>query len=189
MVIEFLMLLGQVCLPKPTVDEIKKAVIELKDIHESKAKLEVKDPIVIIRKYDGSIYVNGTQKVPLRAHLTIGKHIDRDLTIRVKTKVYERPKKPDPMFRLRPRFQIGVLLSESVGFLKGEKTAYDMVDAGISLDVFHIDRFNVAPYVGIKSIGGGVGMDLTRNFGSYVGYSYGYDEGKSGVMIGTFFAF
>jgi len=105
------------------------------------------------------------------------------MQIQLPIRVYYRPKPPDPMFRLRLRAQAGILLPM---IWKDAKGGWD---AGLSFDFFHVGDVNVAAYTGVRSAGGGVGLDLTRNFGPYVGYSLVYDGFASGVLAGAFFSF
>jgi len=46
-----------------------------------------------------------------------------------------------------------------------------MIDGGVLLEPFFIRWANVNAYVGVRSVGGGVGIDLTKNFGVYLGYA------------------
>ena len=164
---------------KTVVDSLK----ELKSIKESKAVLKLKGDIVIVRDWQDRVYVNGGSAKPVDATLTLGSTINRDMEIQLPVQVYYRPKPPDPMFRLRIRAQAGVLVPM---IWKDSKGGWD---AGISFDFFHYDIFNIAAYTGVRSAGGGVGMDLTRNFGPYVGYSLVYDGWQSGILAGAYFSF
>ncbi len=164
---------------KTVVDSLK----ELKSIKESKAVLKLKGNIVIVRDWQDRVYVNGGSAKPVDATLTLGDTISRDMQIQLPVQVYYRPKPPDPMFRLRLRAQAGVLVPM---VWKDAKSGWD---AGIGWDFFHYDVFNLAAYTGVRSAGGGIGMDLTRNFGPYVGYSIVYDGWQSGVFAGVYFSF
>jgi hypothetical protein len=171
------------CLTQPDSDTVVSSLRELKSIKESKAVLKLKDSIVIVRDWQDRVYVNGGSAKPIDATLTLGDTVSRDMQIQLPVQVYYRPKPPDPMFRLRVRAQAGLLLPV---IWKDAKGGWD---AGLSFDFFHVGDVNMAAYTGVRSAGGGVGLDLTRNFGPYVGYALVYDGLQSGLLGGCFFSF
>lgn len=171
-------------------EEDKKTVVdglnELKKIKESKAEVKLKDDIVIVRDWEDRVYVNGGSAKPVRMTLKLGT-VERDLEVQLPVHVSYREKPPDPMFRLRIRAQAGVLIPELVGsFSDGLEEFWD---AGIGWDFVHLGPWNMSAYTGIRSAGGGVGLDLTRNFGPYAGYSFVYEDLRSSVFSGVFFSF
>lgn len=170
------------CLTKEQLGEVVKAVKELDEIHRSPAVVTVEDQVVIVHDWDGRVYVNGGATRPIRMKLRIGATVERDMAAAVPVQVYYRPRPPDPMFRIRIRAQAMVLPLEALGRNR-------WWDAGAALDFFHLGDFNVAASVGAYSAGGGVGWDLTRNFGPYVGYALTYDGLRSGVSAGVYMAF
>lgn len=178
---------GGKCLTKEQLDQVKEALRELKSIHEAPAALELTEPIIIVHDWEGRVYVNGGDAKPLKMKLKLGDTIDRDLAATLPTQVYYRPKPPDPMFRLRIRAQAGLLVPQLVNSIDG--TAQRFWDAGIGWDFFHYDALNVSLYTGVNSSGGGIGYDITKNFGPYVGYSLVYDGFKSSVLTGIYFSF
>lgn len=175
------------CLTPSQFEQVKLALEELDSIHKSKATLTTEDQIVIIQDWQGRVYVNGGSTKPLKLKLKIGETIDRDLNFVLQPKLYYRPKPPDPMFRLRVRAQIGLLVPEMVMTAIGDKQSF--LEGGLALDFFHVGLFNVSAYAGVRSIGGGLGIDLTKNFGPYVGYSFIYNELRSSCLTGVYFSF
>jgi len=180
---------GGTCLTKDQKEKVVEALKELKDIHDSKAKLDFPQPIVIIRDWQNSVYINGGAKKPIPAKLTIGQHVDRDLEIQLPIQLYYRKAPPKPWFRFRIRAQLGVLVPEVVQDMS--RSGGSFVDGGIGWDFFHIPgiELNLAVYTGIRSAGGGLGLDLTKNFGVYAGYSFVYDGLKSSSLVAGYFAF
>jgi len=178
---------GGVCLSASQFQEVKKALLELDSIHKSPAIIATNDKITIIHDWNGRVYVNGGETKPLRYKLKLGDTIDRDLVVKLDTQVHYRPKPPDPMFRLRIRAQLGILLPELSKTFEGEWE--DFVDAGLGWDFFHYKLINFAAYTGIRSAGVGAGFDVTKNFGPYIGYSFIYDGFRSSVMFGSYMAF
>ena len=178
---------GGKCLSAQQLDEVKKALVELDSIHKAPAVVTTPDTVVIVQDWDGRVYTNGGQTNPIRLHLKLGDTVDRDMALTLPTQVYVRPKPPEPMFRLRIRAQAGILVPQLVNSLTGDKQAF--WDAGIGWDFFHWKALNVAAYTGVRSVGGGLGLDITRNFGPYVGYSLIYDGLRSSVQTGIYFSF
>lgn len=171
------------CLTQPDSDTVVESLKELKSIKGSKAVLKLKEDIVIVRDWQDRVYVNGGSAKPIDATLTLGDTVSRDMQIQLPIQVYYRPKPPDPMFRLRVRAQMGLILPV---IWKDAKGGWD---AGLSWDFMHYSVFNLAAYTGVRSAGGGVGMDLTKNFGPYLGYALVYDGFTSDVMAGCYFSF
>lgn len=172
-----------VCLTEDEKRTVGDSLRELKEIKESEAKLEVKDEIVIIRDWEDRVYVNGGSGKPIRATLRIGSTVERDMEVQLPVRAYYREEPPDPMFRLRIRAQAGLLVPSVLDSFK------DGWDAGVGWDFMHLGPANLSAYTGIRSAGGGLGLDLTKNFGPYVGYSFVYDGLKSAVLAGTYISF
>jgi hypothetical protein len=177
-----------VCLNKEQKEQVTIAVKELDEIKSSKAKIEVTEPIIIIRDWEDRIYINGGEKKPIKLKLKIGKTIDRDMEMTLPIQVGYREKPPDPMFRLRIRAQAGFLIP-TIFESPIEEHILDGMDAGIGWDFFHLDFVNLSVYTGIRSVGGGLGLDLTKNFGPYLGYSLIYDGFQSAALAGIYFSF
>lgn len=177
-----------VCLTEEQKDKVVGAVKELDDVKSSPAKVEVQEPIVIVRDWQGRVYVNGGDKKPVPMKLTIGDVIDRDLEMTLPVRVYEREAPPDPIFRARFRAQAGLMIPEIVrSAMAGEIEWF--WDAGLSLDFLHYDIFNVSVYVGIMSLGGGLGLDITKNFGIYAGPHLSYENLSLTAWVGPYFSF
>jgi len=166
---------------------VKKALEELDRIHKAPAVITTEDKVVIIQDWDGRVYTNGGATNPLRFKLRVGDTVDRDFAMTLPTQVYYRPRPPEPMFRLRIRAQAGILVPQMVQSVGGDKQRF--WDAGIGWDFFHLGPVNAALYTGVNSAGGGLGFDLTKNFGTYAGYSLVYDGLKSSVLTGVYFSF
>ncbi len=179
-----------VCLNAEQKKKVTDAVLELKDIHDNPAVLEVKEPITIIQDWDGRTYINGGEKKPIRVKLRIGKSIDRDLDVTLDTKVYYRPKPPDPdsFFRLRVKAHMGFIVADAYQALTN-KDGRKYTDLGAQWELFHIHAANFNIYTGIGSSGFGIGWDLTRNFGVSSNLVLKYDGFKLGGLIGCYFSF
>lgn len=175
------------CYDEQTRQQIKEALQELDKIHNSKAELKLLDPVIIVRDWDGRIYVNGGDKKPLRMQLKISDTINRDVALTLSPKVYTREKPADPMLRLRLRAQIGVLARGTY-----ERIASGgnwPVDGGLNLDFFHLGPVNLGVYAGVFSSGVQIGLDLTRNFGVFAGPTFVYQGLKADALMGCYFSF
>lgn len=175
------------CYDEQTRRQIIEALQELDSIHNSKVELKLLDPVIIIRDWDGRVYVNGGDKKPLRLQMKLGDTVQRELALNLNPKVYTREKPADPMFRLRLRAQIGVLARGTY-----ERIANGgnwPVDGGLNLDFFHLGPVNLGVYAGIFSAGAQVGLDLTKNFGIFAGPTMVYQGLKADVLTGVFFSF
>lgn len=175
------------CLTAEQYRQVKKALQELDDIHKSPAEVKVEEPVVIIQDWQGRVYVNGGEKKPIKLKLKIGEYIDRDMAVVLDTKVYYRERPPDPMFRLRIRAQVGVLVPQLINAATGTKENF--FDAWASMDFVHVGPVNMAVNAGVFSSGGGLGLDFTKNFGVTSGYAIIYNELKSSIFTAFYFSF
>jgi hypothetical protein len=170
-----------VCLTEDEKKTVGDSLRELKEIKEAKARLVLEDDIVIVRDWQDRVYVNGGEGRPLRAVLKVGP-VERDMEVKLPIRTFYRERPPEPMFRLRIRAQAGVLVPSVLKEFKGGW------DAGVGWDFMHLGPLNLSAYTGIRSAGGGLGLDLTKNFGPYAGYAITYDGWRSAAMAGVFFS-
>lgn len=176
-----------VCLTEEEKKKVVEAVKELDELKSSPAELEFKEPIIIVRDWQGRTYVNGGDQRPIPVKLKIGGIVDRDLEMKLPVRVYEREEPEDPMFRARFRAQLGLMIPEVVrSAVDGDLNWF--WDGGVSLDFFHYDMFNVSVYVGVQSLGGGLGLDITKNFGIYAGPHLSYQSLGLTAWVGPFFS-
>ncbi len=178
---------GGRCLTKEQFEAVKRGLTELDMIHSSPAVLSTSDEIVIIHDWEGRVYTNSGSSNPMTFKLKLGETVERDMAVTLPTKLYYRPKPPDPMFRLRIRAQVGLLIPELVQTISGKKQSF--WDGSLGLDFFHYKMLNFAVWTGVRSVGAGVGFDITKNFGPYLGYALRYDGFKSSVTLGTYMSF
>lgn len=175
------------CLTQAQVDKLRKALDELDDLHKSPAIVELQEPIVVIRDWDGRVYVSGGSDKPIPMRIRIGKSIDRSMAVTMDSRVWYRPEPEPPMLRLRIRAQAGLLVFETVKTASGDSRAF--WDAGVGWDFMHFGVLNFAAFTGVRSAGVGPGVDLTNNFGIYAGYSLVYDGLKSSALATAYFSF
>lgn len=167
---------GGVCVSQEDMDAIL-AVLEQKKCQLEQTPSIALDPITVVVDKEGRIYTSGNDPHPYKVHIDwCGYKIEGEGHVPVVAAVREEPTWG---FRFRPKAAVGVL-----PFASGGK----FFDAGLLVEPFHVAWVNVNGYVGVQSVGGGVGLDITSNFGGYVGYSLSY-SGSPGVFAGTYFAF
>lgn len=179
----------EVCLTKDEYDKVVKAVEELDAIKKSEAKVEFKEPVVIVRDWQDRVYVNGGEAKPIKARVTVGETIDRELAVTLPTQVAFRPKPPEPQFafRARVRASFGIMVPEIVKTAE-EGVLHDFWAAGLDLDFVKIDLFNISVHVGSAGFGGGVGFDVTKNFGIGINALCNWGEWTPTASTGVYFA-
>ena len=70
-------------------------------------------------------------------------------------------------FRFRPKAYLGYALLTPMF----DGNSFDNgIDAGLMLDFMHYKFVNLNVAVGFRTLGGGFGVDITNNFGGYLGY-------------------
>jgi hypothetical protein len=133
---------------------------------QQKTKPEFKlDPVVIVVDKQGRVYGSGSSPKPYKLSMKWCNYeiqAEGQVTIVAAQRV-----EPDWGFRFRPKASFGFL---PVTALK-EKNVVDGLDGGVLLEPFYFHWLNVNGYVGVRSAGGGLGVDITKNMGGYLGYS------------------
>lgn len=173
---------GSTCIPP----EDLRVFVQL--LRDHKCRLEqnpsfVLDPVQIIVDRQGRVFYSGAEPKPYKIHLDwCNYHIDALGKIQVQ--VAQRVE-PTWGFRFRAKAAFGYLPIEALA----EKDAYLGLDGGVLLEPFFLQWANLNVYVGVRSFGGGVGFDLTRNFGLYTGYALAWGTWRSNLHAGVYFSF
>jgi hypothetical protein len=180
----------EVCLRPDEAEKVRKAVEELDEIKNSELTVDFQDPIIIIRDWDGRVYVNGGDKKPLKATAKIGNIIDRELSLTLPTKIYEREEPEESQFKFRTRFRanFGILLPEIINSVKDEKVQ-DFWSFGLDMDFLKLDVFNVSIHAGSAGVGGGTGIDITKNFGANINLIMKWLDQSPSLSSGVYFSF
>lgn len=141
------------------------------------------DPITIVVDQDGRVYASGADPNPYTVKMTWCSYA---VTATGGVTVVVARKEPEVWgFRFRPKFSSGFLFVEA---FEREK-ALDAVDVGLLWDFLYWKSFNLNIATGIRSIGAGVGFDITRNFGAYLGYAFAYADVRHNPYAGLYFSF
>lgn len=131
------------------------------------------DPITITVDRQGRVFASGSGPRPFTVKTTWCKH-----TIEAKGQVEVwAARMPEPTWgwRFRPKATAGYL--PITAWKHGAKAG---LDAGVLLEPFYWRSLNLNGYVGIGAVGAGLGLDLTKNLGAYLGYAMTW-TGQSNV--------
>jgi hypothetical protein len=141
------------------------------------------DSITIIVDKEGRIYGSGSGPHPYTIHISWCNYdieAKSDMKLQVGKMV-----EPEWGFRVRLKATFGLLAREAVDGAKVQ----DALDGGLLLEPFYFHWANVNVYVGVRSLGGGLGFDLTDNFGLYGGYALTWATWRSNPFVSFYFAF
>lgn len=141
------------------------------------------DPVTVVVDKDGRVYYSGADPKPYTLKLSWCTY---EVTATGKVTLTVAKNEPPVWgFRFRPKFVGSYLFVD--GFSSSK--AIDGVDVGVLWDFFYYKAFNVNVATGFRSIGGGFGFDITRNFGVYTGYAFSWWSLKHNPQLGLYFSF
>lgn len=162
------------------------AFVQLAKDHKCRAETPptlAVDPIVIVVDQDGRIYGSGSDPKPYKVQI---KWCNYDVTATGQVRLNVAVREPPTWgFRFRPKASLGILGVEA---FERDRVA-DAVDVGVLVEPFFYHSWNVNVAVGMRSFGAGIGFDITRNFGGYLGYAAAYSGLRSNPMAGLYFSF
>lgn len=171
-----------VCVPGDDLQKFVALARERKCLDESEPEFTL-DSIAVVLDTDGRVFHSGADakrhfKVTLKwCHLTVVGDGEVELVAAMQTP-------PTSGFRFRPKAYLGYLPLKLA-----DRSFNDGIDAGMLIDLAYIDWVNFNLAAGFRSVGGGVGFDLTKNFGAYVGYALGWTRPLQNVNVALYFAF
>lgn len=170
------------CITDADMQVFVKLLRDQKCRNETPPKFDV-DPITIVVDREGRIYGSGADPKPYKIHMKWCNY-EVDATGKVKLTAASRVE-PDYGFRFRPKFSAGLLPIEA--FRRDPWT--QAVDVALMADLAYWKTLNFNVHAGIRSFGLGVGVDITKNFGAYVGYANTWSDWRSNVYTGLYFGF
>lgn len=180
---------GGTCVPDEDLQKMVSVLKEKKCLQNETPKFEL-DPINIIVDKDGRIFYSGAMPYPYKLRM---KWCNYEIEGEGQLKVVAAMNEPSNWgFRFRPKAYISFLLGEPFyPVLPTEESPVleDVVDAGVMVDFFHYDFVNLNVAAGYQSFGGGLGFDITANFGAYVGYALTWGEWHHNPNLGVAFGF
>ncbi len=171
------------CVPDEDLRAFVQLAQEKKCLQTEQPKFEL-EPVTLVIDKDGRIFFSGAEPHPYKLKMTwCSYEVEAEGKVSVLAAVQEPPTWG---FQLRPKAYLGYLLAEP---LRSNKRLQDGVDAGLMVDFFHWQDFNVNVHVGFRSFGAGLGVDIFRSFGGYVGYAATWDGFRSNPEVSLWFAF
>lgn len=170
-----------VCVPPDEMDVFVGLLREKKCLQTTKPALTL-DPIQITQDKDGRMFVNGTGDHPYRVGMTwCGYEIEASANVRM---VVARTPEPTWGFRYRVKVAPGYLPLEALS----REDGYAGMDLGLMLEPFFYHSFNLNGYVGVRSVGVNVGLDMTRNMGLHAGYALAFGSLTGGPHVALSFS-
>ena len=142
------------------------------------------DPIQIYMDDQGRVFFSGNQPHPYTLHMEWCNY-----TAEAKGKLDVVAAMPEPDWwglRFRPKAYLGYL---PLTALEDGGSFNDGIDAGLMLDFFYIEWANLNAALGVRSVGAGVGINITKNFGGYLGYAFGWGAPHHQLIGSVYFAF
>lgn len=171
-----------VCLPRPDFQRFLDIAQERQCLEKQTPAFQV-DPITVITDADGRVFYTGAD--PSKPYKITMKWCHYDVEADGKVSLVAAMQTPPTSgVRFRPKAYLGYL---PLKLSKGKFS--DGVDAGLLVDWLFIHEFNLNIAGGFRSLGIGVGVDLTQNFGVYAGYAVGYSAPTHNINASIYFAF
>ena len=141
------------------------------------------DPITVIVDKDGRVYYSGDEPKPYSLKMTWCTY---EVTTTGKVALVVAKNEPPVWgFRFKPKFAGSYLFVD--GFSSSK--AIDGFDVGILWDFLYYKAVNLNVATGFRSIGAGLGLDITRNFGGFAGYAFSWWTLKHNPQLGLYFSF
>ena len=176
------------CVAKKDLDLFLKMAREKMCLIEDDPTFDL-DPVNIVIDREGRVFFSGAEPHPYTLRMT---WCDYEIEAKGKVNIITAMRKPDIWgFRFRPKSYISALPFEAfyADPVLDDLQVHDLIDAGVMVDFFYYDWFNVNAAVGFRSLGGGLGFDLTANFGAYAGYGLSWGEWNHNLNLGLWFSF
>jgi hypothetical protein len=150
--------------------------------NETPPKFEL-DSIAIVEDQDGRIYGSGAEPKPYTLRM---KWCNYEVTAAGRVQLLVAKREPPVWgFRFRPKFSSGFLFADA--FVKSD--ALSAVDVGVLWEGFYYRSVNLNLVTGFRSVGAGVGFDLTKNFGAFGAYSFSWWTLLHNPQAGLYFSF
>lgn len=153
------------------------------------------DPVTIVVDKEGRVFYSGAEPHPYTVRM---KWCNYEVKAEGKVDIVAAMMEPPIWgFRFRPKAYMAVLPLEALYELgtdtitgeDGNLSVGDLFDAGVMVDFLYYDWLNLNVATGFRSFGGGLGADLTSNFGAYLGYANTWGDWHHNVGVGLWFSF
>lgn len=172
---------GSTCVPPEDLKIFVGTLQEKQCLLKTKPELKL-DPILLVGDQDGRVYFSGGDPKPYKARLH---WCNYDADFEGKLNVVVALKEPKVWgFRFRLKFAGSFLPLDAV-----QKKPADGVEVGLLWDFFYWKDLNLNIATGFRSVGAGLGYDITKNFGLYGGYAFSWWTMRSNPQVGLYFGF
>lgn len=176
---------GHFCVPKAEMTEVFLPLLKAQKCRtETEPTFEL-DPIAIITDRQGRVYFTGNEG-PKPYKIKVN-WCNYEIYAEAKVEVHVAQRE-EPTWGYRGRFKatFGVLGTELL-----ERSDWkDSLDGGLMWEPFYfMEIINLNAYVGVRSFGAGVGVDITANFGGYAGLAITWGGWRMNPMASLFFSF
>lgn len=170
------------CVPKGDMDAFVSVLKEKKCFQTTTPAFKL-DSVTLVTDVDGRVYYSGSDPHPYTIKMS---WCGYDVTaIEKLTLVVAKKEPPVWGFRFRPKFAGSFLFVDAFN----RSSAGEAVDVGLLFDFLYYKAFNLNVATGFRSAGLEVGVDITRNFGGFVGAAYSWWTLMVNPQAGLYFAF
>lgn len=171
-----------VCVTKADMDALVMLLREKQCLQTTQPTFKL-DSVTIITDVDGRVYYSGSDPKPYTVKMAwCGYAVTATDNL---TLVVAKKEPPVWGFRFRPKFTGSFLFVDAFH----QSSAGEAVDVGILWDILYYKAVNLNITTGFRSAGLGVGVDITRNFGVFIGVAYSWWTLKVNPQAGLYFAF
>lgn len=170
------------CVERSDLKKIVKLLDERQCLDKTTPSLKL-DPVTIVTDSKGRVYYSGSQPRPYTVEMKWCHYtIQAEGSLEV---VVAQTEPPTWGFRFRPKAHLGYLPFR----ILREHEFSEVVDAGLAVDFLYWQWVNLNVFAGFRSVGSGIGVDVTDNFGVLVGYGLSYEPPYQSLYSGIYFAF
>lgn len=176
----------QICVDREDLRKFLELAKERQCLDQTLPQFQL-DPVTIITDHEGRVYYTGNDPDhPYKLHMQWCHYkVDGEGKIKIVAAMNEPPTWG---FRFRPKAYLGYLPLKA---LESDSSYSEGIDAGVMLDFLYYKSLNLDVAAGFRSVGLGLGLDLTTNFGVYAGYAFTWDVTPTphSVLVNAHFAF
>jgi hypothetical protein len=141
------------------------------------------DPINIVLDKDGRVYYSGNEPYPYTIKMA---WCNYEVVAKGQVNLMAAVLVPPSWgFRFRPKFSSSILFVDAFD----RSSAGEAIDVGIFWEFLYWKSLNLNVTTGFRSIGLGIGLDITKNFGVQGGYAFSWWTLKHNPQLGLGFAF
>ena len=173
---------GSVCVSPEDMTTVVQ-LLKDKQCQQTTSPVFILDSINIVVDQSGRIYHSGDEPHPYSLKMN---WCNYEVVAKGSVKLVVAKKEPPTWgFRVRPKFA-GTFLFWDAFY---QDSASEAVDVGLLWEFLFWEEFNVNLATGFRSIGAGLGLDLSKNMTLYGGYAFSWWTLKHNPSVGIGFSF